>query len=97
MKIVISSDALEWFDSEMDVTAGDHIRFFPRYGGTSQIHQGFSLGVNREEPVSVGVETTIADVQYYIEERDVWFFNNHDLYVEVNKLNGELMYRYVQW
>ncbi|WP_025784509.1 HesB/YadR/YfhF family protein [Sporosarcina sp. D27] len=96
MNIRISNEATQWFDEEMDVEAGDSIRFFARYGGSSPLHEGFSLGVIREQPDEVAVETILNDVRYYIETRDLWYFDGHDLQVGVNEDLGELQYDYVK-
>lgn len=96
MNIRISNEATQWFDEEMDVEAGDSIRFFARYGGSSPLHEGFSLGVIREQPDEVAVETLLDDVRYYIETRDLWYFDGHDLQVGVNEDLGELQYDYVK-
>ncbi|MFC5543135.1 MAG: HesB/YadR/YfhF family protein [Bacilli bacterium] len=94
MKIVISEEALSWFKEEMEATAGDYIRFYARYGGSSPFHEAFSLGMNREQPHDIGIETVIDDIHFYIEKDDVWFFNEHDLYVTVNPETEELEYSY---
>lgn len=94
MKIVISDEALSWFKAEMDATAGDYIRFFARYGGSSPFHEAFSLGMNREKPHDIGVETVIDGIHFYVEKDDEWFFNNHDLYVSIDSKTDELIYDY---
>lgn len=94
MNIVLTDEALQWFKQEMEVDSGDTIRFYARYGGSSPFHEGFSLGMTREEPFNIGVKKVIDDVTYYIDEKDLWFFNNHSLYVDVDVTNDELKYEY---
>ncbi len=94
MNIVLTDQALQWFKQEMEVASGDTIRFYARYGGSSPIHEGFSLGMTREEPINIGVKTVNDDVIYYIDEKDLWFFNDHSLYVDVDDTNDELKYEY---
>ncbi|MGE7689906.1 HesB/YadR/YfhF family protein [Lysinibacillus sp. NPDC097214] len=94
MNIVLTDEALQWFKQEMEVESGDTIRFYARYGGSSPFHEGFSLGMTREEPIEIGVKTVIDDVTYYIDEKDLWFFNDHHLYVDVDATNDELKYEY---
>lgn len=96
MKIIVSDEALQWFKEEMEVEAGDTIRFYARYGGCSPFHEGFSLGMNREQPLEVGVKTTLHDISFYIEEKDLWFFNEHNLIVDIDQTFDELKYRYEQ-
>mgnify|MGYP006389352719 CR=1 FL=1 len=94
MKIVMTNEALDWFKEEMEVEAGDAIRFYARYGGSSPFHEGFSLGMNREAPHEIGVETNVDGVRFYIEKSDEWFFNDHNLHVAINDQLGELAYSY---
>lgn len=94
MKIVISEEALSWFKNEMEVQHGDYIRFYARYGGSSPFHEAFSLGLNREQPHDIGVETVIDGIHFFIEKADEWFFNNHDLHVSINPETDELKYDY---
>ena len=57
LKIVISDEAHRWFKDEMEAKSGESIRFFARYGGSSQLHDGFSLGVTKEQPDELAVKT----------------------------------------
>ena len=70
MKIVITDEAFKWFKEEMEVASGDYVRFYARYGGSSPFHEAFSLGMNREIPHEIGVETIVNDVHFYIEKAD---------------------------
>ncbi|AOV07764.1 HesB/YadR/YfhF family protein [Sporosarcina ureilytica] len=94
MNIVLSDEALKWFTNEMDVSKGEAIRFFARYGGSSPLHEGFSLGVTKIEPDEASVQIEKEGVLYYIESRDEWFFDGHDLIVDVNPKLQELSYFY---
>lgn len=94
VKIFISSDALKWFQEEMEAKAGDKIRFYARYGGSSPLHDGFSIGMTMDIPVIPSVTVTIENILFFIEERDEWFFADHDLYVDVDPELEELAYTY---
>lgn len=94
MKIVISNQALQWFLDEMNVQPGDSIRFYARYGGSNPFHEGFSLGMSKDEPMNPSVIAKHNDVTFFIEEDDVWFFNNHDLHVDFDQGTDELSYDY---
>jgi len=94
MKIILSKEALLWFEEEMEAEAGDAIRFFARYGGSSSIQAGFSLGVTKEQPDEVAIEIEHDNVRYYIESRDKWYFLDYNLHVSVNPKLKELMYSY---
>ncbi|WP_144509811.1 HesB/YadR/YfhF family protein [Bacillus sp. FJAT-22090] len=94
MKIFISPEAEIWFQNEMEAEAGDTIRFYARYGGSSAVQDGFSLGVTKDKPFEPSVTIKIADMLFFIEERDEWYFDGHDLYVDVDPKLEELAYTY---
>lgn len=94
LKIVISDEALSWFEEEMETIPGDAIRFFARYGGSSPLHTGFSLGVTKEQPDDAAIKTEHDGTLYYIENRDEWFFVEHDLHVNIDPELDELVYTY---
>ncbi|MBP3039960.1 HesB/YadR/YfhF family protein [Bacillaceae bacterium Marseille-Q3522] len=94
MKIYISDDASKWYKSEMFLEEGDYVRFFARYGGCSNIQQGFSLGISNEEPIDAGIKEVKDGVIYFIEEKDLWYFDNHDLHVTFDSKLNEPVYQY---
>ena len=94
MKIILKEEALAWFKDEMDVEQGDAVRFFARYGGSSPLHEGFSLGVTVVQPDEASVSIEKDGVLYYIESRDEWFFDNHDLIVGFDENLQEPAYEY---
>lgn len=94
MNIIVTDEAKQWFHDEMDIENGDYIRFYARYGGSSPFHEGFSLGMTRDEPVEIGTETVVDGATYFIEERDLWFFNDHNLRISVDPKLDELHYEY---
>jgi len=96
MNITLTDEALQWFKNEMEVETGDTIRFYARYGGSSPFHEGFSLGMTREEPLEMGVHTEADGITYYIEQKDLWFFNDYNLHVDVDAQLYELKYDYVK-
>lgn len=96
MKIRISDEALKWFKDEMDAEAGEAIQFFARYGGSSKLHEGFSLGVRKQQPDKVAAEVIKSDVRYYVEESDSWYFAHHDLHVSIDPELEELQFDYVK-
>lgn len=84
MKIHISNEAAEWYKDELVLQNGDFVRFFARYGGISTVQQGFSLGLSNEKPEDVGVKQEVNGVTYFIEDRDLWYFDENDLYIDFN-------------
>ena len=94
LKIFISPDAVKWFKEELKAISGDTVRFYARYGGSSPVHDSFSLGVTKDRPFEPTVTIKIDDILFFIEERDEWYFNGHDLYVEIDRNTNELAYKY---
>ncbi|NWQ43787.1 hypothetical protein MLOOGBEN_24100 [Bacillus sp. EB106-08-02-XG196] len=82
MKIQISSDAAAWYKQELNLKTDDFVRFYVRYGGCSTVQSGFSLGISNDEPVDIGAKTTEDGITFYIEEKDLWYFDDHDLVIE---------------
>ncbi|OCA91977.1 HesB/YadR/YfhF family protein [Pseudobacillus wudalianchiensis] len=96
MNIQVGEKARAWFKNEMDVNQGDYVRFFVRYGGSSPLHEGFSLGVSKDEPMEIGVKSELDGVVYFIEQKDLWYFDGHDLRVNYNEKLDEPEYEYVK-
>lgn len=95
MQLKISDQAAAWYQSEMELKEGSSIRFFVRYGGCSTVQKGFSLGVSNEQPeAEVGAQTMKNGTTFYILEKDLWYFDGHDLIVEYNENFGEPEFSY---
>lgn len=94
MNIQLTEDAIRWFETEMDVEPGETVQFYARYGGSSPLHEGFSLGIQKSEPDEIVAKTVINDVTYYIDEHDAWFFQDHHLLVSLNDDLNELHFAY---
>ncbi|OZS78746.1 hypothetical protein CF394_04190 [Tetzosporium hominis] len=94
MNIVISEQALHWFKTDMDAASGEWIQFYARYGGSSKLHEGFTLGMTKAEPDEPAVQQDFDDIHFYIEERDLWYFDDHDLHVDVDEERNEIVFDY---
>lgn len=94
MNIQITSEAVAWYKEELGLTKGDSLRFFVRYGGCSTVQSGFSLGITKEEPVDIGVQTIEEGITFYIEEKDLWYFDQHDLIIEYQSDYDEPVFQY---
>ncbi|MDV6377079.1 HesB/YadR/YfhF family protein [Sporosarcina sp. GW1-11] len=94
MNIKVSEKAIHWFQDEMETASGDYVKFFARYGGSSPLHEGFSIGITKEIPDEIAAETVIDGVHFYVEARDLWFFDAHDLHVDTHPASEELAFHY---
>lgn len=93
LKIHISTEAADWYKDELYLKDGDFVRFFARYGGFSSVQQGFSLGLSNDKPEDIGAKEEVNGVTYYIEDRDLWYFDDLDLYIDFNAKNFEPEFR----
>lgn len=90
MKIHVSDQVVDWFMDEMDLVEGDAVRFFPKYGGTSDFQDGFSVGIEPGSAEVVGVETEKKNILFQIDEKDECFFKDQDLYIGLK--DGEVAF-----
>jgi uncharacterized protein YneR len=96
MNIRIDHDAAAWYKEELGLANGDFVRFYVRYGGFSTVQSGFSLGVSNDEPVDISVKTDKDGITFYIEEKDVWYFDNHDLIINFQLEYNEPVFKYIK-
>jgi uncharacterized protein YneR len=97
MDIVISKTALQWFKDEVELKTGDKVKFYPKVYGNSPVQEGFSLGFTVDNyPIDIITSFEADGMLFYIEERDVWFFNGHDLHVNFNEEKDEVEYSYTK-
>ncbi|WHY59009.1 HesB/YadR/YfhF family protein [Peribacillus simplex] len=94
MKLTISDQAAKWYIDELGLQEGSHLRFYVRYGGHSTVQSGFSLGIMQEEPENAAAVTTINEINFYVEEKDLWYFDGHDLLINFNEKLTEPEFHY---
>jgi uncharacterized protein YneR len=94
MNIKITNEAADWYKHELGLVNGDFVRFFVRYGGCSTVQSGFSLGITNEEPIDLSVKTEQDGITFYIEEKDAWYFDEHDLVIELQPEYEEPVFHY---
>lgn len=79
MEISVSESARNWYLKELKPLENDCIRFFVQYGGHSAVQKGFSLGIRIDTPFNPGLIAKLDPLTFYIEEDDIWYFDNHDM------------------
>ncbi|NJP38097.1 HesB/YadR/YfhF family protein [Alkalicoccus luteus] len=95
MNLDITDEALKWFKNEVEADEGDTIKFFAKYGGESPIQSGFSIGFAlHETPESAGVKKEKDGITFFVEEKDLWYFDGYDLTVEFDEEKQEIHYNY---
>jgi len=94
MEIMITKAALEWYKREMELSTGDFVRFYARYGGDSTIQAGFSLGMTMEKPKDPTIRVVSDGITFYVEREDEWYFDHHNLTVSYNDHHDEIEFQY---
>ncbi|AZB43067.1 hypothetical protein CEF21_12545 [Bacillus sp. FJAT-42376] len=94
MKIKVNEEAAKWYQDELRLQAGDSVRFFVRYGGSSTIQKGFSLGVTKEEKEDAGASAELRGIDFFVSERDLWYFDGNDLIVDFDTEHNEPVFDY---
>lgn len=95
MAITISAAASEWFRRELDLQAGAGVRFFGKVYGQTNVHDGFSVGMARDDMVqSPVVRTTKDGVIYYVDTNDAWFFDGLDMAIDYDAARDEPTYTF---
>ncbi|QLK86225.1 HesB/YadR/YfhF family protein [Staphylococcus sp. 17KM0847] len=95
MSLELTPEAVQWFKQELSLPeTGKILRFFVRYGGEFQLKQGFSPAFNvdfLEDINDIGFETTVDDLHIVIAEKDIWYFEDHQLTIDID--GDDILYR----
>lgn len=94
MKIEISEKAQKWFEEEVGVTEESGVRFLGKVYGKTEVHEGFSIGMEVTKPVEPIAQTTHNGITYFAEKQDEWFFNGYDLEIEYDAEKEEPIYHF---
>ncbi|UXR70872.1 MULTISPECIES: hypothetical protein [unclassified Staphylococcus] len=94
MNLELTPKAIEWFKEELELPeAGKVLHFVVRYGGEFQLKQGFSPAFNVDflkDIDEVGYETKVDGLHVVIAEKDVWYYEDHQLTIDIE--NDEIIY-----
>lgn len=97
MKITLSEQAAQWFETQFPLNQGEAVRFFGKTYGKTEIHDGFSVGMELDIPENhkdILASTTINNRTYFISQEDDWFFNGYDLSIALNDQFKEPSYHF---
>jgi uncharacterized protein YneR len=95
MKIELSDRAVKWFKDELDLPEENKVLYFyVRYGGEIQLKQGFSpaFSVDKKDDIEIGYENNFDELDVVISEKDLWYFEDDDLYIDVDEDSEEIIY-----
>lgn len=97
MKITLSEPATQWFETQFPLNEGEAVRFFGKTYGNTEIHDGFSVGMELEDPENqenILASTTINNRTYFVTKEDDWFFSGYDLKITIDDQFKEPSYRF---
>lgn len=95
MKIELTDSAVAWFKDELDLPEDNKVLvFFVRYGGEFQLKQGFSpaFSVEPKDDVEVGYEENYDGLNIVVSEKDLWYFEDDHIVVDVVDHEDEISY-----
>src|SRR5690625_5098211 len=94
LKIIISEEAAKWYKTELELSDGDYVRFYVRYGGVGGNVPGFSVGLSNESPIQIHTSVKVNNITFYIEEQDAWYYEDKNLVVIFNEQLNEPQFTY---
>lgn len=94
MDIQVTSRAQKWFKEEVGLKKGMAVGFFGKVYGKTDIHEGFSVGMNVGSADDVLYEKEIDGITFYVEKNDEWFFAEYDLWIDYDEKKDEPVYHF---
>lgn len=94
MKLIVTDAAHKWFVEELGLKTGDYVRIFGKYGGSTNVHVGFSTGIQIVSPENPLVKTEIDGITYFTEQADDWFFTDYAVTVDIDEKLDEPTFHY---
>lgn len=98
MNIKLTEQASKWFEEKIPLNKGEAVRFFGKTYGNTEIHDGFSLGLQVDNPEhhrDLLSSTEVNGRQYFTTREDEWFFNGYNLEVDIDKTLNEPKYHFI--
>lgn len=96
MEISLTDKAIKWFEEEYPLEKGDAIRFFGKTYGSTEVHDGFSVGMALDQPEDYELlgKKEINDRTYFTGNQDDWFFSRYNLEVDFDEEREEPIYHF---
>lgn len=98
MKITLTADAIKWYENKIPLEEGEAIRFFGKTYGSTEVHDGFSIGMQVDNPDHHDNILGLAEEnrrKYFTTKQDEWFFEGYDLEVYINEELNEPNYHFI--
>lgn len=100
MKITLTDEAFHWFENNFPLDEDEAIRFFGKTYGNTEVHEGFSLGLEMDNPENYGDDDILGLAeenkrQYFTTKEDNWFFSGYDLEIDLDDNYKEPDYHFI--
>lgn len=86
----VTDRALDWMKEELDPEEGQGVNIYVRYGGETQLKQGFSPALTVERIPSDSKVFDYDGIQVFIKESDLWYFEDTELVIDSD--NDEVIF-----
>ncbi|MGO4547862.1 HesB/YadR/YfhF family protein [Paenibacillus sp. 2TAB23] len=90
MKLEVEDAAGGFYKQAMGLVNGEAIRIYVRLGGCGSVHPGLSLGVTKDEPIQIGLQTVVDGITYYMEQDNLWYLDNKSLRISYDEQHEEI-------
>lgn len=80
----VTDSAVNWMKEELDPENGQGVNIYVRYGGETQLKQGFSPALTVDSIPSDSKVFEYDGINIFIKESDLWYFEDSELTVDVN-------------
>lgn len=87
MEITLSDKAISWFENDFPLHEGEAIRIFGKTYGKTNVHDGFSVGIQLDKPENhrnILGSVEINGRTYFTSHEDDWFFDKYDLEIDLD-------------
>lgn len=98
MKITLKSEAIEWFENKFPLNEGEAVRFFGKTYGSTEVHDGFSVGMQMDTAESHDDILALTEEngrKYFTTKNDEWFFEGYDLEIGIDDTYNEPYYHFI--
>lgn len=98
MEIILTDSVREWYEEKIPLHEGEAIRFFGKTYGTTNVHEGFSLGMQVDNPDNHDNILALTEEngrKYFTTKQDEWFFEGYDLQIDLDEELAEPNYRFI--
>ena len=98
MKITLKDEAIKWFENKFPLNKGESVRFFGKTYGNTEVHEGFSVGMQMDTLDNHGDVLALTEVngrQYFTTRLDEWFFEGYDLEIGLDDTYNEPYYHFI--